>query len=293
MRRNVPSSHRRHVIRQLVCTILIVLVLVRAGGAFASPDAPPPCDQTSATTFVIDGPLDQALAECVNARLKDTARELVVTSGGGDISSAIDIAERLAPLQLLLRVRENCDSSCGMFSMPVARRIELEPGAYMLAYGSADPALVKTAFVEQRAKRSRDIQSEHPAFSRQDAEAYFDTVVEKARKQAAMQEAFRERHHVGRGRYIYREGSDGEFRAYLQGEPGPPPHVFGYRFLLVEEPMLRSCLPDVDVAPFQRDLEANVIANRPRRRNVQKAGVRRSSQLRCTVAARAGTQADT
>jgi hypothetical protein len=259
---------------------LLIVLLTAVPTAHAATAATPPCSQVSSTTFVIDGLVDQALADCVSAELKDTTKQLIVTSGGGRIELAMPIAERLAPLRLLVTVRGHCDSACQMYVLPVARRVEFEPGAYMLAHGGPDPAY-QNAFAADRSARVRSIRAEHPEFTPAEAEAYFDAAIENGRRQAEMHDAFRRRYHVGKGWYLYREGGDGDFGRYLQGNAGPRPNLFGYQYLAVEEPMLQSCLPDVEFGPYQPNFDANVVGNTKRWRGFQQHGTRRSAALRC------------
>ena len=42
------------------------------------------------------------------------------------------------------------------------------------------------------------------------------------------------------GWFLYREEGDRDVGRWLTGERGPKPHLFGWRLMLVEEPMIRS-----------------------------------------------------
>lgn len=187
-----------------------------------------PCEQRTATVFVIKGETNQALADCVATTLKSTTTEVMVDSQGGPVGVAIDIAERLAALpDLTLNVTGQCVSSCANYFLPVARRLVTGPRAMILVHGGVDPAQVASA----------------PATKTADLRA----IAEKQR-------AFALRHHIPPGWLLYRraeaprrvDGLDGAYRW---------PQEPRYRLFLVEAPMLRTCLPRLDIGDYQARLE--------------------------------------
>lgn len=188
-----------------------------------------PCEQRSPTVFVIKGETNQALADCVAATLKSTTTEVMVDSQGGPAGVAIDIAERLAALpDLTLKVTGQCLSSCANYFLPVARRLVTDSHALIAVHGGIDPAQVATA----------------PAAN-----------VAALRATAEKQRDFARRHRIPPGWLLYRtaeaptrvDGLDGNYRW---------PHEPRSRLFLVEAPMLRSCLPWLDIGDYQARLEA-------------------------------------
>ena len=188
-----------------------------------------PCEQRTPTVFVIKGETNQALADCVAATLKSTTTEVIVDSQGGPAGVAIDIAERLAALpNLTLNVTGQCASSCSNYFLPIARRLVVGPRALILVHGGIDPAQVASASAD-----------EAPALQ---------AIAEKQR-------AFALRHGIPPGWLLYRtaeaptrvDGLDGAYR--WPNEPR-------FRLHLVEAPMLRSCLPWLDIGDYQARLEA-------------------------------------
>ena len=187
-----------------------------------------PCEQRTPTVFVIKGETNQALADCVAATLKSTTTEVIVDSQGGPAGVAIDIAERLAALpNLTLTVKGRCASSCANYFLPVARRLVIEPGALILLHGGIDPAQVASAAAAEAAT--------------------LQAIAEKQR-------AFALHHDIPPGWLLYRtaeapkrvDGLDGAYR--WPNEPR-------YRLSLVEAPMLRACLPQLDIGDYQARLE--------------------------------------
>ena len=238
------------------------------------------CEQVDPATFLLQGPVDEAMADCARATLAPTTTVLVVDSGGGDLRHALDIAELLEPLSLTVRVRERCYSSCANYFLPVAERVIVEPGAAIVVHGGADPKFLHEELSERREPRIRAIMRD-AGVGRTEAEARFEASVEGVRTLIRRQADFAARHNVGPGWFLYREPGDRDVGRWLTGERGPRPHPFGWRLMLVEEPMLRSCLPDVEVEPFQARLEAEFIDNRERWTRFRRAEGLRSLTLEC------------
>lgn len=258
----------------------LIAAAALASAQEASVEDPTRCEQASATTFVLEGAVNEAMADCVRARLASTTTELVVNSGGGDIGHALDIAELLEPLSLTVRVRKRCYSSCANYFVPLARRLIVEPGAAIVVHGGADPQFLQDEMIGRRERRIRAIMREADV-DRTEAEDRYEASVDRVRALVDRQRAFAARHNVGMGWFLYREEGDGDVGRWLIGEHGPRPHLFGWRLMLVEEPMLRSCLPDVEIEPFQQRLEAEFIDNRERYARFRRAEGLRSLTLEC------------
>ncbi|MDY6923743.1 MAG: hypothetical protein SWI22_07295 [Pseudomonadota bacterium] len=242
---------------------------------------PTRCEQVSPTTFVLEGPVNETMTDCVRSRLAPTTTELVVDSGGGDIKQALDIAELLEPLTLTIRVRERCYSSCANYFLPLAERLIVEPGAAIVLHGGADPRFLQ-AEADGRERRVRDIMRD-VGVDRAAAEARYEASLAGVRTLIERQRAFAARHNVGMGWFLYREEGDSDVGRWLSGRRGPKPHPFGWRYMLVEEPMIRSCLPDVAIEPFQQRLEAEFIDNRDRYARFRRAEGLRSMTLECAA----------
>ncbi|TCZ78989.1 hypothetical protein [Lysobacter sp. N42] len=276
------------------CLQRTACVAVLAFGAAAAPvgaqdatAAPPRCQQVSATVFMLDGPTDAAMRDCVVATLAPTTNELVVRSGGGNVEVALDIAERLQRPGLVVRVREKCYSSCANYFLPLAATLVVEPGATIVLHGGVDPQFIAEEHVGKRDQHLRHRRRLRPDLPPEQLAADFERSVEAFTALAQRQREFALRHGVGLGWFLYREPGDRDFGRHVAGRAGPRPSVFGWRYLLVEEPMLRSCLPRVRVQAFQAELESGFIRDRERYRRFEREKGRRSLDLQCTPAARA------
>src|SRR5690606_1452550 len=154
--------------------------------------------------------------------------------------AAMDIAELLERLTLTVRVRDRCYSSCANYFLPLAKRLIVEPGATIVLHGGADPLLLSNVIGERR-RRVREIRSLHPDLSGEEAEAGAEAGEARRRELNDRQRGFAERHNVGPGWFLYREAGDEDVGRWLTGRRGPKPHLFGWRLMLAEEPMVRSC----------------------------------------------------
>lgn len=193
---------------------------------------PPGCRQETAETFVLTGKIDAGMAACVAERFEPGTREIILNSMGGDVASALDIALHFEGRRLTMRVREECNSSCANYFLPLAGRIVVEPGGLIILHGSIDPWTVDRAILRQR-----DVSDDGSRF-------------DGLRAIEARQAEFAARNRIPAGWLLYREaGSDGRDITGLSNDLRPRG-----RYLLVEEPLLRSCLTETDIQPFQDDL---------------------------------------
>lgn len=209
---------------------------------------PPGCRQETAETFVLTGKIDAGMAACVAERFEPGMREIILNSMGGDVASALDIASHFEGRRLTMRVREECNSSCANYFLPLAGRIVVEPGALIILHGSIDPW---TASRVQARSRAAFMRTQLAAgVGRPEAQALFETGAEKLSALVARQAAFASRNGIPPGWLMYREqGSDGRDIPGLSEDLRPRT-----RYLLVEERMLRACLPGVEIEPYQADL---------------------------------------
>lgn len=203
------------------------------------------CEQRTAEVFAISGKIDAELAECVRQTFAETTRELALDTEGGSVEAALDIAEILEGRGLTMRVEWQCNSSCANYFLPLARRIEFSPRAMVLLHGSIDPWTIdrwrsrKSEFITLQARIGR---------STEEAEVAFAGMLARSEATATRQAEFARRHNVAPGWLLYRTPGSGDV-AGLDHEPDRS------RAILVEEPMMRSCLPDVEIAPYQQLLE--------------------------------------
>lgn len=213
--------------------------------ATAPEDRTGACEQRTSEVFAITGAIDAELARCVRESFAESTRILVLDSEGGSVEAALDIAAVLQGRNLTMQVEGECNSSCANYFLPLARRIEIGPQAMVLLHGSIDPWTIermradKPAFMAMQARNGR---------STEQAETAFAGLISKAEALAARQAEFARAHAVAPGWMLFRmPGAD--------GIPGLDNHPTAVRAILVEEPMMRSCLPNVEIAPYQAALE--------------------------------------
>lgn len=231
-------------------TFMAVVGLLLLGGcAHTSAEEPrnltapaPACRQETAERFSLTGRIDAAMAECVSAAFQPTTRELILRSPGGDVASALDIAQHFEGRRLTMRVRRQCSSSCANYFLPLAGRIVVESGALIELHGSIDPWTADRVLRRLEAElRTQGVAAADIPVRIESARVKFAALVER-------QAAFADRNRISPGWLLYRTPGSDEVRG-LDRRPAT-----AGRYLLVEEPMLRSCLPGVEIDPFQAEL---------------------------------------
>jgi len=210
---------------------LAALVLLSLGGLARAAR----CEQRSPTVFALSGETNPAMADCVAAKLRPTTTELVVDSPGGPSGVAMDIAERLSGLRdLTIRIDGECASSCANYFLPLGRRLLVGRQAIIMVHGGMDPAQVTKVAPSEK--------------------AMIQALAEK-------QLAFALKHKIPPGWLLYRtaaaptrvDGLDGAYRWRTTPEA---------ELYLVEAPMLRSCLPHLDVTAYETWLKGQLTPER-------------------------------
>jgi len=214
----------------------------------------PPCVMADRVLH-LTGPTDPAMLACVEALGEMHADTVMLSSSGGRVDTAIQIAERLKPLRAEMVVVDGCHSSCANYFLPVARRIRLEPGALILLHGSIDAMFV----------------SKHPG----------------AENLAEQQASFATANAIHPGWLLYRTPEEGARKAassHLAGQQETWRAEFGdanIRYVAVEERLLRSCLPHVDLAPFNDTFTQRARADLDLRRRMARQQAFPSGTLVC------------
>lgn len=253
-----------------------VAALIVSGCAHTSVEDPralataaPACRQETAERFWLTGPVTAEMAACVAATFQPTTRELILQSPGGDVFSALDIAQRFEGRRMTMRVRGRCSSACANYFLPLAGRIVVEPGALIEIHGSADPWTVDRFLTSDEAEmRTQGVAQADVAVRIERARIKLTALVER-------QAVFAERNGIAPGWLLYRTPGSDEVRG-LSGWPGKG------AFILVEEPMLRSCLPGVEIEPFQAELERRWLRS-IRRLRLMWTGTVPSGQVVCSA----------
>jgi len=213
------------------------------------------CRQVSPTVFSIQGEIDDAMAACVAARFQPTTTELVLNSSGGSVEAAIAIGRHFEGRRLSMRIGKECSSSCANYFLPLAGRLEVEPGALIVIHGGMDPMLI----AESRSQGDPEV------------------VVTALSQLAELQLDFARRNAIHPGWLLYRNAEDTMADA-LDGTWGEASEAT--RAYIVEEKMARSCLAGVEIVPFQEALDQGPL-NPQRAPRLHQQGIARSGNIAC------------
>lgn len=256
-----------------LCSGLLLSGCATLSGRDAS-NAEASCRQQTAEVFRIEGSIDPEMAACVEAAWNPTTQVLVLNSPGGDVATALDIAARFEGRGLEMRVEGECNSSCANYFLPLARRIVVEPGAVVMLHGSVDPAL-RARMTDDRAAFLRDRMGE--GATPEEAQAAFDAGVARIDAMIARQAEWAGRNGVPPGWLLYRQPGSTDVVG-IEGEPDGDVR----RGLLVEEAMMRSCLPNVEIAPYASRYGSGPV-NALRALVVRLRGFAWSGEMRCVA----------
>jgi hypothetical protein len=78
---------------------------------------------------VFDGKIDKRSSLDLIRKLNSRGQEIIITSAGGNIESAIDIAVRIRQLNISVAVKDYCFSACASYILPAAHKVILMPGS--------------------------------------------------------------------------------------------------------------------------------------------------------------------
>lgn len=189
------------------------------------------------------------MLNCVEA--SPGAAVVRVRSPGGNVVTAMQIAERLHSMNAELVIDGYCESSCANYFLPVARRIVVEPGARIVLHGSIDEHML--------AKSGQSGPFEQ-------------------------QRAFAERFHVPLGWLLYR--TEAEFQAgsngrHVSGTVDTPPGDDRVAYIVVEERLLRSCYPRLDIEFRSETYTERMRRDAPFRNRLARDGFYPSGSLEC------------
>lgn len=239
----------------LACVAVMVFALSFAGGVKATP-LDGLCRQATPESFVLSGPIDAAMTDCVQSRFAPTTNELVLTSRGGSAGQAMRIAELFEGRRLTMRVRGECNSSCANYFLPLAGRLIVEPGAVIVVHGGIDPSLIS------RTQAS--------------ANGMVDGQVDNLEEIAGRQAAFMARNEVNPGWLLYREAGS---TAVARLDGAWADFDADTKAWLVEETMAKSCLPNT-LVKYMTDRRGEWLSE-GRRRALRRQHIARSNTVVC------------
>ena len=250
----------------------------RAGDTKFEINTDGPCAIASSTTLKLTGKIDEVMLNCVRDNLTPDMNRIIVNSEGGDVLYAHAIAYELAPYPRTLIIEEQCLSSCANYFIPAAHGLELSPGGVIGLHGTPDGMFLDASNLENLARKLETNGSATSVSARRMLKDKYERNEKLRYAEAQYSEAF----NVPLGWRLYRNAGDApdEWRRHFT--PGSDIQIVPDGFLIVEEPMLRSCLPNLDVKPFQQSLNETVFDNPNRWMELRKTlGAYRSFDLSC------------
>ncbi len=238
----------------LACATVLALAPIGVGAVKAAPRGEL-CHQATSETFVLSGPIDAAMTACVESRFAPATTELVLTSRGGSADQAMRIAARFEGRRLTMTVKDECNSSCANYFLPLAGRLIVEPGAVIVIHGGIDPGLISRQLVPDGGMAAAGVD---------------------LRPIADRQRDFIARNGINPGWLMYREAGSLSVER-LDGELADADART--KAWLVEETMAKSCLPNTMVE-YRTDRRGEWLSD-SRRRALRRQNVARSNTVVC------------
>jgi len=215
------------------------------------------CEQVDTTTLQLSGPIDDAMKDCALSLLTADIDTVTVKTKGGEVFAGRAIGYKIGKHPRHLIIDGMCLSSCGNYFIPAAARVSLRPRSIIGLHGSPDPHMLSNVDMEKHMAsmvEKGDTASEGVA-------RILKRKSETREKQLAEEARFAAHFNVPKGWRHYREAGDaddGWRRHFVEGSDiGVSPN----KFMIVEAPMLSSCLPHVETNDYQATLEKTVFAN--------------------------------
>lgn len=236
------------------------------------------CEKSDASTLTLSGPIDDAMKACALSDLTADIDTVIVTSKGGEVFAGRAIGYKIGEQPRHLIVDKMCLSSCGNYFVPAAARVTLRQGSIIGLHGTPDPHMLSNTDMENHMAsmvKNGDTASEGVA-------RILKRKSERREKQLAEEARFAAHFNAPKGWRMYREAgdtNDGWRRHFTAGsDKGVTPD----NFMIVEGPMLTSCLPSVETEGYQAELEDTVFKKAKFWAELEeKMGAYRSRKLTC------------
>lgn len=215
---------------------IVLLWMLSAGSAFGLD-----CKLINETTLSLSGSIEKEDANCLDGLALASVETVIMNSEGGHVIAAMDIGDRLAPLNPHMIIKRDCNSSCANYWLPLARKITFKRKASIMLHGSMDEGVLK----------------EH--------KGEIDENYDRTRGYIERQNAYAKVHKIHRGWLFYRTDYAlglSAFEPYLSGSPYLPEPPKGkkvkvrIRYFIVTAPMLQSCLPNIEIEAFDESYAA-------------------------------------
>jgi len=215
------------------------------------------CEQIDSKTIKLSGPIDDAMRDCAISLLTLDVDTVRVTTQGGEVFAGRAIGYKIGERPRHLIVDKICLSSCGNYFVPAAARVTLLRRSIIGLHGTPDSHMLSNADMENHmASMVEEGHATSKSLSR-----ILQRKSDIRARQLAEETRFAERFNVPKGWRHYREAgdeSDGWRRHFTAGSDAD---VTPDKFMIVEGPMLESCLPHVEIEDYQAKLQKTVFDN--------------------------------
>jgi hypothetical protein len=236
------------------------------------------CELLAPSSLRLSGPIDAAMRDCALALLGPDITTVHVTSKGGEVFAGREIGYAIGAQPRELIIEGLCMSSCGNYFVPAAARLTLRPRSIIGLHGSPDPHMLSNVDMEKHMASmvaNGDTASEGVA-------RILKRKSERREKQLAEEAKFAAYFNVPKGWRHYREAGDTDDGWRRHFTVGSDAGVTPDKFMIVEGPMLESCLPHVETKTYQATLNDTVLEQDKYWTSLkEKIGAYRSRNLLC------------
>ncbi|WP_026941737.1 hypothetical protein [Hellea balneolensis] len=212
------------------------------------------CALINPSTLKLSGPIDEAMRDCALSELTEDIKMVTVTSKGGEVFAGRAIGYKIGEHPRHLIVDKMCLSSCGNYFVPAADQLSLRPGSVIGLHGTPDPHMLSNADMESHMAsmvENGDTASEGVA-------RILKRKSDRRTKQLAEEAKFAAHFNVPKGWRLYREAGDSSDGWRREFKAGSDMDLVIDNFMIVDAPMLATCLPQVKTRNFQRTLDSTV-----------------------------------
>ena len=215
------------------------------------------CEQTNSATLKLTGPIDNAMRDCTLPLLTPDIKTVIVNSRGGEVFAGRAIGYKIGESPRHLIIDKVCLSSCGNYFVPAASSVTLLPGAVIGLHGTPDPHMLENKEMENH--MASLVAEGHDAS--EGLTRILKRKSDKREKQLSEETKFADHFNVPKGWRLYREAGDADDGWRREFTVGSDAGVTIDNFMIVEAPMLRSCLPHVETEDYQSTLTKTVFDN--------------------------------
>jgi len=195
------------------------------------------------------------MRDCALALLTPDIDTVYVTTKGGEVFAGRAIGYKIGEHPRHLIIDKMCLSSCGNYFVPAAARLTLMPRSVIGLHGTPDPHMLSNVDMENHMASL----VEEGNVASEGLERILKRKSETRTKQLAEEAKFAAHFNVPKGWRHYREAGDADDGWRKHFAQGSDIGVTPDKFMIVEGPMLASCLPHVETENYQANLQKSLL----------------------------------